>query len=89
MPNNYEAHEALKELDNTIFQESVITVKNSQPNSNRISWEEEGNSISVGHPVRSGVQPGYKRNPAPVVKPQQDNSSRRNFGYRGGGYRSF
>lgn len=36
MPNNNEAHEALRELDNTSFQENIISVKESQPTDYRI-----------------------------------------------------
>ena len=87
MPNNHEAHEALKELDNTTFQENVIAVKESQPADDRIPSSGTRNSIAQSH---GGVDNQERKiRPAMIIKTQRDDYSRRNLGYRGSDYRNF
>jgi len=85
MPNNNEAHEALQELDNTTFQENLISVRESQPQDDR------GMPAEVR---RATGTPSWKDNDRQqlrgtstvIVKPLRDDLSRRNFGYRGSNY---
>lgn len=89
MPNIHEAHEALKELDNTSFQENVITVRESQPLDDRTNAVETGkrNGSSVYLKKVNIVE--NRIHSSEIIKPSRDNNSLRNFGYRGGSYRSF
>ena len=89
MPNNHEASEALKELDNTSFQENIITVKESQSPDDRIPADEAGKRIHGAQSLKNIDNREYKISSAVIFKPQRDNNSLRNFGYRGGSYRSF
>ena len=43
MPNETEAREALKELNETEFQESIIVVKESQPHDNQAGYRDQSN----------------------------------------------
>lgn len=81
MPNEHEAHEALEELDNTSFQENLITVRESQ------SPEDSDKRNGSGQSFRNRGNPEYKANSALVARFQRDNNSSGNFGYRGGDYR--
>jgi RNA recognition motif-containing protein len=83
MPNSYQAREALKELDNTSFQDSIIVVKNSKPDSLQTAASGTGNRNGSTLPIRFESQPEYNRLPTLIIKPQRDNADRRNFGYRG------
>ena len=89
MPNNYEAREALKELDRTIFQEYTINVKYSHPKSYRITAHEAANRNSTTPSAGIGTLREYNRNSTSIIKPQRDNKTLRNFGYRGSGYKGF
>ena len=89
MPNNYEAHEALNELDNTMFQENMITVRESQAPDDRAPEVEAGKQSSTTQIFKKGGNPEKKSYSAVIIKSQRDDNSRRNFGYRGGDYRSF
>ncbi len=81
MPNEHEAHEALEELDNTSFQENLITVRESQ------SPEDSDKRNGSAQSFRNRGNPEYKANSALVARFQRDNNSSGNFGYRGGDYR--
>jgi len=87
MPNNHEANEALKELDNTAFQENVISVRESQAQDDRAPAPEGARRNGSGQLSKKENNPGAKTFPGLIIKAQRDESSRRNFGYRGGGYR--
>jgi len=88
MPNNHEAHEALKELDNTSFQENLITVKESLPADYRQSTGEIYRRNTTAYSPGNGDNQGQKIKQAMIIKSQRDDSIRRNFGYRGSDYRS-
>lgn len=92
MPNNYEAHEALKELDNSSFQENIISVKESivsdVQNSENQSGDRDRNSII--HTSVNNDNQQIKRHSIIIKKTvRDDDNSLRNFGYRGSDYRSF
>lgn len=89
MPNNHEAREALKELDNTMFQENLITVRESQAPDDRIPAFEAGRRSGNAQLLKKGSNPENKTYSAAIIRPQRDDNDRRNFGYRGGDYRSF
>lgn len=89
MPNNYEASEALKELDHTIFQDYTIDVKYSQPKSYRISANEAVNRNSSISSSGRDTMRQYKQNSTSIIKTQRDNITLRNYGYRGSGYKGF
>ena len=80
MPNAEEAEEALKELDSTLFQQAVITVKDSQPT--RVSTTQLSNRYSSDQSRRGWNQHEYIRDTTIGQKSTQQ-SSGRNFGYRG------
>jgi RNA recognition motif-containing protein len=91
MPDNHEAHEALKELDNSSFQENNISVRESVPNHYRIL------TMNSGFRDRNRtVYPSENRNlqesnsgATSSGNYQREYSSRRNYGYRGSGFRDF
>jgi RNA recognition motif-containing protein len=89
MPNNHEAHEALEELDNTTFQENLITVRESQIPDDRSPEVEAGRRFVPAKSFKNRSNPESKTQTSVIIKPQRDDNSRRNFGYRGGEYRSF
>ena len=89
MPNNFEANEALQDLDRTIFQEYTINVKYSQPKSYRISANEAANRNSTTTSAGIDTLHEYNGSSTSIIKPQQDHISLRNFGYRGSGYKGF
>ncbi len=80
MPNVEEAQEALKELDSSLFQQAVITVKDSQPT--RTSTSQQSNKYYSDHSRRGWNQHEYIRDTTINSKSTQP-GSRRNFGYRG------
>lgn len=82
MPNDHEAQEALKELDNTSFQENLITVRESQPP------EVQEKRNGQVHSFRNRDNTDYKGNGAWQNRVQQEDFNRRNFGYRGSSYRN-
>jgi len=91
MPNNNEAHEALKELDKTPFQEYIISVRESQTADSTIS--EDGlkfrnrNSTIVQSPNNNIHQNVHS--PYSINKSSREDNGLRNFGYRGNGNRLF
>jgi RNA recognition motif-containing protein len=100
MPNNYEAGEALLELDNTSFMEYVITVKNSQPAGFRISADETATrNSSVPAPMIGALNKYCNSNTTDIIIQRRDSTSPkysgypgkdlRHSGYRGNDYRSF
>jgi RNA recognition motif-containing protein len=91
MPMNHEAHEAIKELNNTLFHDRSIEVKVSRPSGYGI-YEIESLYQNHKNQVQSlGIHKLQKKklNSATIYKPQRDNNSRRNYGYRGSGYKDF
>ena len=74
MPNEFEAKEALKELNETEFQQSIIVVKESQPRENQNGFNNHSTFTQkrVSHP--GGIQP--QRNDS------HGNDSRGNYGQR-------
>ena len=87
MPDNREAREAVKELDSTLFQETIIIVRKSQPSVLSAPYTE--NQYHTNHTSRIWSKHEYICNTTTNPKAPQRNISRRNFGYRGSGYRSF
>ena len=90
MPNEYEANEALKELNETEFQDSVIVVRESQP---RNQPQENRNQPNIGNRQQShkgNFTPDHKsynresrtvRNQGHFIK-KQVKSSQRSFDKR-------
>jgi RNA recognition motif-containing protein len=92
MPNNYEAHEALKELDNSSFQENIISVKESMVSEvqNPENQSRDWNRNSIIRTSVNNENHQIKRHSIIVKKTvRDDDNSLRNFGYRGSDYRSF
>jgi RNA recognition motif-containing protein len=88
MPDNHEAHEALKELDNTSFHENIISVKESMPINYRVSTMESGYRNRNSAALSSGNGDLKESNNAAWQKiSQRDCSTSRNYGYRGSGFR--
>jgi len=71
MPNDFEAKEALKELNETEFQESIIVVKESQPREAQAGMRGPSNfnQRRVSRPENNRGQGNYNRG----------NQTRRNF----------
>jgi len=91
MPDNREAHEAVKELDNTSFQDNKISVRESMPHHYRILTADSGfrNRNSDGY---SSVNRNLQEPQNGAVTPpnsQQQYNGRRNYGYRGSGIKDF
>ena len=86
MPNFHEAHEALKELDNTPFQKSTILVKES------VSSDYKFSSLESGYKNEASISSGntnkqeYHRNTTSLLKLKRDNNRPRNYGYHGSSY---
>jgi len=87
MPNNHEAHEALKELDETSFQGNIISVRESQ--------SADGHSMPgrLRYQVRNSNTSSLKsdnnefnHSPYSINKTPREDNSLRNFGYRGSGF---
>ncbi len=72
MPNAIEAREALKELNDTEFQESIIVVKESQPRENQAGQRNQPN-IGNRRDSRTGKNFSQK-------SPDRRNPSQRNYG---------
>ena len=91
MPNNNEAHEALKELDKTPFQEYIISVRESQTADSSLA--EDGlkfrnrNTTAIP-PLNSKIRENV-HSPYSINKTNREDNDLRNFGYRGNGNRSF
>ncbi len=90
MPNNNEAHEAMKELDETLFRENIISVRESQVSNsslplNGFRFRNRSSTASFSGNVNNHTN---IRNPFSINKTNREENSLRNFGYRGG-YRSF
>lgn len=83
MPNEEEASEALKELDATTFQDSVILVKNSQPTQNRSRVT--ANQYNSNRTITVWNQHQYTRDTSSNPRFQSGQNSNRNYGYRGSG----
>ncbi len=89
MPNIREANEALIELDDTLFQDNMISVKKSQPTATRISaTQTEYRNSTRTSPVMNHQSSNLSTS-ASIFKPIRANSINRNLGYRGGGYNDF
>jgi len=91
MPNNNEAHEALKELNETLFQENIISVRESQSSEltspvGGQGSQEGGSTATISR--NSGIRDN-KQNPTSKDNKQQGDKTLRNLGYRGSGYRTF
>ncbi len=86
MPNIEEANEALKELDSSVFQDSVIRVKNSQPNNIRPNGA--GSQFHANRTITVWNQHEYIRDSSLNPKYLSGQSSTRNYGYRGSGLRN-
>lgn len=91
MPDQHEAYEALNELNNNVFQETIILVKESQPADNRFWATDPGNKIQ-NRVIRSAGtfnHPQKIRITTSADRTQTRNDSLRNYGYRGSGNRDF
>jgi len=91
MPNNHEAHEAIKELDETSFQESVISVRESRSSDSgtKLGDVRFQNRNSSADSSRNTNTQQNKHNPYSINRTNREGNSLRNFGYRGSDYRSF
>lgn len=63
MPNEFEAKEALKELNETEFQQSIIVVKESQPRENQAGFQSQPNFAQKrgNRPDNSAAQGNFGR----------------------------
>jgi len=91
MPNNHEAHEALKELDETSFQDNIISVRKSHSSDSGaklgdVRFQNRNSSADLS---RNNNSQQYKHNPYSINRTNREDNSQRNFGYRGSDYRSF
>jgi len=91
MPNNHEAHEAIQELDETSFQENIISVRESRSSdsgtkSGDVRFQNRNSSADLS---RNNNSQQYKHNPYSINRTNREDNSLRNFGYRGSDYRSF
>lgn len=91
MPNIHEAHEALRELDNTLFQDSTITVKESQNTDMRFFGDGASarNRTNVTNSYGDFDNQPLTRKTSPIIKPRRESENPKNFGYRGSGFRDF
>ena len=90
MPNNNEAHEAMKELDETLFKENIISVKEYQLSNSSLQMSElrfRNRNSTASLSGNSNNHTNF-RNSFSTNKTNREENSLRNFGYRGG-YRSF
>ncbi|NEW84116.1 MAG: RNA-binding protein [Mariniphaga sp.] len=90
MPNTHEAHEALKELDETSFQENIISVRESQSTNGhsmpgRLTTQVR-NTTAIS---RKSNNNEFNNSPHSTIKTLREGNGLRNFGYRGSGFRSF
>lgn len=91
MPNNHEAHEAIQELDETSFQESIISVRESRSSDSgtKLSDVRFQNRNTSDNLSRNNNAQQNKNNPYSINRTNREGNSLRNFGYRGSDYRSF
>ena len=87
MPEYHQAIEAVKELDATLFQDVIITVRKSEPSGFSVPKVENQYRANFSTPIWN--RHDYTRNTTRNPKSPQEIISRRNFGYRGSGYKSF
>ena len=85
MPDNNEAHEAMKELDETLFRENIISVRESQASNSSLEMNDfKFRSRSSTAPVSgNNHHHSYFRNPFSIYKTNREINGLRNFGYRG------
>lgn len=90
MPNNNEAHEAMKELDETLFKENIISVRESQVANSSLPMSGFRFRNTSSTALLSGNSNNHTniRSPFSINKANREENSLRNFGYRGD-YRSF
>jgi RNA recognition motif-containing protein len=91
MPIIREAHEAIKELNNTLFQENRIFVRESKPHHFRILTDDSGFRNRKGA-IYSTVKENIQEPKNGAVTPQNYRrlyNGLRNYGYRGSGLRNF
>ena len=86
MPNFHEAIEALKELNDTSFQQSNILVKESVSTDYRFSTLDAGFRNNTTYSSGNNNQQAYHRNLTSTIKLQKDINRPRNFGYHGSSY---
>ncbi len=86
MPNPEEANEALKELDSSVFQDSVIAVRSSQPTN--IRGNGTGGQYLANRTISMLNQHQYIRDSSANPKHLSGQSSNRNYDYRGSGIRN-
>ena len=86
MPEYHEAMEAVKELDSTSFQDSIITVRKSEPSG--FFTPNAENQYRTNYSAQPWNRQDYVRDMTSNPNSQQRIILRRNFGYRGSGYRS-
>src|ERR1035437_4672127 len=91
MPDNREAHEAIKELNNTLFQENIIFVRESKPHHFRILSEDSGfrNRNGSIYSTENGNLQEPKNGAVTPPNSQRQYNIRRNYGYRGSGLSNF
>jgi RNA recognition motif-containing protein len=89
MPNFKEAIEALKELNDTSFQQSTILVKESVSSDYKFSTLEAGFRNNTTYSSGNYTQQGYPRNLSSVIKLQKDNSRPGNLGIHGSRYHDY
>jgi len=89
MPNFHEALEALKELNDTSFQQSTILVKESVSTDYRFSTLDTGFQNNTTYSSGNNNQQVYPRNLTLTNKLQKDNNRSRNYGYHGSCYPDF
>ena len=89
MPNFREALEALKELNDTSFQQSTILVKESVSTDYRFSTLGAGFRNNTTYSSENNTQQVYPRNLTLTTKLQKDNIRSRNYGYHGSSYHDF
>jgi len=87
MPNIPEAIEAIKEVDSTLFQESLISVRKSQPTG--FSGADVIKQYQTNFSTRIWNRHEYIRDTTTNPKSPEQIASLRNFGYRGSGYKNF
>jgi len=86
MPEYHEALEAIKELDSTVFQESVIVVRKSQPSV--FLDPDKRNQDQTNYSTRIWSRSQYLRDTTTDSESSQPMTNRRNFGYRGSRYKT-
>ena len=84
MPNDFEAKEALKELNETEFQQSTIVVKESQPRENQSSVRNQPdfNQRRTNRADRGNGQRDFNRDNPSQRNYNRGSESRENYGNR-------